>query len=148
MTAKTDKKTPRKPATAKVAEVAPAAPSISADMMAELKRSILEDMKSEKEKTHQLRIAEREAEKKKYDEYVEKMKKSSEPWVDIKGDMLDTEQGIRTELDWNDAFVQHLRENGVTGADDEQVVQHWVTLLLRDMADRMEDESPETSDFS
>lgn len=142
----TNKKAPK----AQVAEPAPevATPVITDEMLAVLKSSILEDMKTDKEKAHQLRIAEREEEKKAYDVYTAKMKASSEPWVDIKGDMINTEEGIRTELDWNDAFVKNLREEGITGADDEQVVQHWVALLLRDMADRMEDQSPEDSNFA
>lgn len=123
-------------------------PQLDAETMALLKRQILDDMKSDQEKERQLRIQQREDEKKKYDEYVEKMKASSEPWVDIKGDLIDTKDGVRTELDWNDAFVKYLRDQGITGADDEQVVQHWVTLLLRDMADRMEDSAPENSNFA
>jgi hypothetical protein len=35
------------------------------------------------------------------------------------------------ELDWNDAFVVKLRENGYTGKSDEEVVEQWFNDLCR-----------------
>jgi hypothetical protein len=79
----------------------------------------------------------REQEDEEHRRYVEKMKASPDPWVDIIG-WVRTDAGVKVELDWNDAFVDYLRANGIKGTDDEQTVQKWVTLLLRDMADDME----------
>jgi len=67
--------------------------------------------------------------------------KDAEPWVDIKGAIEDPEHGIKMELDWNDAFVTYLRDNGITGADDEVVVQKWIALLYRDLMEQKQTET-------
>lgn len=41
--------------------------------------------------------------------------------------------GVRIELDWNDPFISYLRTKGLPGADDEQVVKHWLASMLRDI---------------
>jgi hypothetical protein len=38
------------------------------------------------------------------------------------------------ELDWNDAFVEELRQGGYEGAADEQVVDMWLSDLCRNIA--------------
>lgn len=104
-----------------------------------IKAQVIQEMKSEQTRMMEESRLERERQRKEYDEYVARMKKSKEPWVDVTG-WTDTDKGVKVELEWNDAFVDYLRGNGINGADDEQVVQKWVTLLLRDMADQMEGE--------
>jgi hypothetical protein len=116
-------------------------------MVAAIRKQIMEQMQTEEEFKRQQRIDQIEAEKKAHDAYVSKMKDSSEPWVEVLG-AVDTSQGVRIELDWNTAFVEYLRENGVTGIDDEQIMQQYITLLLRDMAETMSDASPEQSEYS
>ncbi len=117
---------------------------VDPDLIAAIKAQVLEEMKDENTRKMELARAEREKQRKEYEEYVAKMKESKEPWVDVTG-WSETDQGVKVELEWNDAFVDYLRANGVTGADDEQVVQKWVTLLLRDMADQMEGRMNEDS---
>ena len=72
-------------------------------------------------------------EKKKQQEIEERDK---EPWVDINGIVEDPKHGIKVDLDWNDAFIEYLRENGIQGTDDEVVVQKWITLLYRDLVEQ------------
>lgn len=120
--------------------------TLDPDLIDAVRSQVLDELKSEEERKRQEKIRQREEDKKSRDSYVERMKTSEEPWVDIIG-FVDTPQGVRVELDWNDAFVSYLRENGVKGADDEQVVQRWITLLLRDMADQMTESQEEVSDF-
>lgn len=116
-------------------------PIIDADMVQamkdELKRQILDEMKDERQRKFEQAQRERELQRKEYEDYVGRMKQSTEPWVDVTGWSQD-DKGVKVELEWNDAFVDYLKSNGVTGADDEQIVQKWVTLLLRDMADQMD----------
>lgn len=64
-----------------------------------------------------------------------KLKASNEPWVKVKGNVVDPEKGIKIELDWNDAFVKYLRSNGYKGADDDTVVQHYIAILSKQIAD-------------
>lgn len=75
------------------------------------------------------------------------MKASDEPWVDFEGTVRDTEHGQRIQLEWNDAFIVYLREAGIDGTDEEQVVQKYIALLMRDMTDRVEDRYENDSDF-
>lgn len=72
-------------------------------------------------------------------EEAEKMKASEEPWVEIKGIVEDPEKGIKIELDWNDAFVKHLRASGYKGADDDSVIQRYVAVLSKQVAGDMAD---------
>ncbi len=126
--------------------VAPAG-AIDPEMIAMLKKQIMQELRSEKEMIRQEVIEQREEAKKLQDAYVAQMKISADPWVDIQG-WVTTEQGVRVELDWNDSFVAHLKSEGIKGADDDQVVQRWVTLLLRDMSEQLDEEAPESSDYS
>jgi hypothetical protein len=64
----------------------------------------------------------------------------NEPWVFIKGAVPDAEQGVKIELDWNDAFVKFLRDNGIEGASDESVVQKYLAMLHRQMLDKYQEE--------
>src|SRR4051812_47504058 len=47
---------------------------------------------------------------------------SVEPWVEIRSAEFNEVKGIRIELDWNDAFVQHLKESGIKGKSDDEIV--------------------------
>ncbi len=117
-----------------------AIPTVPIDpaMYAQIKADLLKDLQSEDERKRQAMLKAREEEKKARADYVDLMKDSTEPWVDIIG-WVETTQGIRVELDWNQAFVTMLVDAGYVGRSDEMIVQQWITILLRDMADRMED---------
>jgi len=115
------------------------------DMLKEqLKAQVLDELKDERTRSMEEAKMRREQEKLEREQYFEKMKASPDPWVEIVG-WVHTDEGVKVELEWNDAFVDYLRSNGVTGVDENQIVQKWVTLLLRDMADRMDDTT--TSEF-
>lgn len=84
--------------------------------------------------------AEKEANKSKITKVVseeaDKWRDSDEPFVTIIGDNV-TEEGIELGLDWNDAFVKYLKAQGVAGADDTQVVQHWLAMISKQAADKL-----------
>lgn len=67
-------------------------------------------------------------------------KEKNEPWVDIVSDGLDPIKGLHMKLDWNDAFIVYLRQNGYTGAADETVVGKWLVDLYRHISDQLESE--------
>lgn len=69
-------------------------------------------------------------------------KTKTEPRVEIIGAVHDPKKGVKIDLDWNEEFVDYLRENGITGTTDEVVVQKWVTLLFRDMLEASEEKAP------
>ena len=60
-------------------------------------------------------------------------KYGDEPWVDVKAIVYDPKQGAKIELDWNDAFIKYLRDNGFTGADENVVIQKYIAILLRNI---------------
>ncbi len=110
----------------------------------ELKSQIMEELKDDQLKKMELEKERRERETAEQTKYIAKMKQSPDPWMDIIGWVKDS-QGVRTELQWNDAFVDYLRANGVTGVDDDDTVQKWIIILMHDMADRMDDEHKNAS---
>jgi hypothetical protein len=112
---------------------------IDPEILAQLRDEILKELEDKEAREKEKDRIRKEEAKKSYKEYSMKMKSSSEPWVDIVGIAEDPEKGIRIELDWNNAFVKHLRENGYKGADDETVVQRYVAVLARSVAEDMED---------
>jgi hypothetical protein len=104
----------------------------------EIRNEVLDQVRKEREEERiieQKRIEEQQEEEKKIAE-----EKTKEPWVDIRGIMEDSKHGIKVDLDWNDAFVDYLRENGINGADDEIVVQKWITMLYRDLIEQQQGE--------
>ena len=119
------------------------------ELKSQLKEQILQEMKSEQTVKMEESAIRRQNEQDEQEKYVNMMKESKDPWVDIIG-WVHTDKGVKVELEWNDAFVDYLQANGVTGLDEEQVVQKWVTLLLRDMADQMDpvNEESNESEFS
>lgn len=60
---------------------------------------------------------------------VKKYKDSKDPWVVIRGEAIDPVRGLKLDLDWNAAFINHLRVQGVKGTSDEDVVAFWLTMI-------------------
>jgi hypothetical protein len=56
-----------------------------------------------------------------------------EPWVSVIDLNVRDETG-NFELDWNDYFVQELKEVGFKGASDEDIVNAWFSRICRDIA--------------
>lgn len=70
-------------------------------------------------------------------EQVEPTRNEKEPWVRVVGENIDPVKGIQIELDWNDAFVVYLRNNGYTGSSDEAIVQKWLAHLYKHLMEEM-----------
>lgn len=73
-------------------------------------------------------------------------REGKEPWVEIKSADHSEVRGIQIELDWNPAFIQYLKENGITGRDEETAVQKWLAFLYQDLIVRLEEKVVEKSD--
>ena len=71
---------------------------------------------------------------------------STEPWVEIRSADFDPVKGFKIELDWNDAFIQHLKDSGLQGRDDEVIVQKWLGFLYGNVVDRLESTIVDKSD--
>jgi len=64
--------------------------------------------------------------------------KSITPWFNLTTDVLDPVKGLQVDMDWNEAFIQHLREAGHTGRDEEILVQKWLAMLYEDIITQLE----------
>lgn len=79
------------------------------------------------------------------DEHTAK-RNSTDPWVEIRAADFNELKGIHIELDWNDAFIQHLKDNGIKGRDEETIVQKWLALLYQDLITKLEHVSVDNTD--
>ena len=108
---------------------------------------IVEDMKEKKVYEEKERDIRREQEDMDRANYIAKMKASDEPWCEMDSKVRDTEHGSRVQMEWNDAFIVYLKQAGLQGSDDEQLIQQYLTLLLRDTVDKYEERYEKDSDF-
>ena len=109
----------------------------SQEVIDNLKRQILQDLKTEQAQKEAELEQKRKEEEAAHQAYLDRMYNSTEPWVEIQS-WADTPEGARVQLEWNDAFVEYLKKNGIEGTNEEQIVQKWVALLLMQINDSME----------
>lgn len=116
---------------------------LTADLIASIKNQIkaemVADLTEDKHREQREKEIIREQEDIEHLRYVAMMKESDDPWVEFVGDVRDTAQGQRLQMEWNDAFITFLKKSGIAGADEEQIVQKYISLLMRDMTDKMEE---------
>lgn len=110
---------------------------LTPELIEQITNQVRQQIVSEEEKLKNDERVRKEKQLKEHAAHIEKMKNSPDPWVEVMG-WVDTGQGIRAELEWNDAFVEYLKQNGITGADEDQIVQQYVALLMRDVADDLD----------
>ncbi len=62
-----------------------------------------------------------------------KTTKSEEPWVKVLNMKVnpDNPRSGFFELDWNDEFVNMLKQHGYLGQSDEEIVDRWFQTLCR-----------------
>jgi hypothetical protein len=59
------------------------------------------------------------------------------PWIRVIDDGLDVTKGVNGyyfEFDWNDVWIEALREGGYTGRDEEAIVEAWFQDVCRSEA--------------
>jgi len=94
-------------------------------------QKIDEENRKKKEYTAKMEKAERDLET-----LNEKMQDSNEPWVHIVSSSFDPNNGIKIKLDWNQAFIHYLTQQGVKGDSEDEIVRIWLAFLSQDI-DRM-----------
>lgn len=98
---------------------------------------------------HRARLAEAsEAEKRKKEHEVEReaAKNSDEPWVSLESGMFDETKGIELKLDWNEAFIKYLINAGISGRDENQIVQKWLALTAMEQSEKLKTQELETKE--
>ena len=93
------------------------------------KQAIEQELKGVQSQLQMFRERE-EADKAKYE--------SKEPWVEIRSAEFNESRGIQISLDWNEAFVEYLKEGGIKGSNDEEVVQKWLAMLYQHLVAKLE----------
>lgn len=117
---------------------------ITDELKEQLRADILKELKAEDERKAAELEANRKVQQTVHQKYLEQMYASSEPWVELQS-WADTPQGVKVELEWNDAFITYLKTQGIEGTDDDQTVQKWVALLLMQVNDSMENPADRSS---
>ncbi len=122
---------------------------ITADpaLVALIRDQVMAELEAKDDRERVKREQARKEEAKAHQDYIQKMYESKDPWVEVIGIEEDAEHGLKLQLEWNDAFIAHLRDNGITGLDEDQMVQHWVALMSSSVAEQMSDSTPQESDF-
>lgn len=112
---------------------------VDPEIVKELKSQILEELDNQDARAREKLKIQREKDLEVRTEYVDRMKKSLDPWMELIAISIDKHGEIRIELEWNDAFIKELRKNGFTGPDDNTIMQRYVAVLAKDVSEDMFD---------
>ena len=111
--------------------------NIDPEIVAAIRNQVLTELDDRDAREREKERIKREEDLKAREQYLSRMKDSPEPWMELVAISANEKGQIKIELEWNDAFVKQLRESGFTGPDDETVMQRYVAVLARDVADDM-----------
>lgn len=62
----------------------------------------------------------------------------NEPRFKLEGILKDPARGLRVELDWNEEFVNYLKQVGFTGSNDEEIVGKFLQDMYKPLGQRMQ----------
>lgn len=89
------------------------------------KQKLAEKERIQKEKDEELRLARIALEERR-----RKAKESDEIYLEIVAEEI-TSEGVKFEMDWNQAFIDACKKNGITGDNDEIIVHKYLSLISR-----------------
>lgn len=112
---------------------------ISPELIDQIKKQVIQEMRDEKKLEEEEKKFRQQEERELHEQYVIRMKNSPDPWVEVVG-WNESDQGVKVELEWNPPFIKLLRDNGISGADDDQVVQKWLILMMHDLTNNENEE--------
>ena len=110
---------------------------IDPEVIAAIRNQIIQELDDRDTREREKERIQREEDLKAREEYVQRMKDSPEPWMEIVAISAEEKGQIKIQLEWNTPFVEQLRANGFTGPDEETVMQRYVAILARDVAEDM-----------
>jgi len=61
----------------------------------------------------------------------------NEPWFKIVGTKPSVEFGIYTDIEWNEAFIEFLKNVGIRGESEEDIIGLYMSDLYRPLGERM-----------
>lgn len=60
------------------------------------------------------------------------------PWMEIVCEGIDPIKGVIINMDWNEAFTQHLKDSGLNTKDEEAAIQGWLLFMYQDQIEKLE----------
>jgi len=54
------------------------------------------------------------------------------PRLDVAHLGIEADGRVKVQLDWNEEFIQHLAENGITGGTEDEAVQNYLQIITND----------------
>lgn len=108
------------------------------ELVKEVREQVLAELKEEEARKKALEEKARQEEMQRRDEYLERMKESKTPWVELMG-ITEKDGRIKIELEWNDAFVAQLRQAGYNGSED-RIMQQYIAELAYDVSEDMKND--------
>lgn len=121
-------------------------PGVLEQLRKEIKAEILSDFKDDKEKADKMKQLEAEKYQEAYGTYANTLMASNFPWLNVQG-LVDSEQGLKTIVDWNDQMISYLRAGGLTGTSEEEVVGRYLVSLIAELAESLFPEESNESEF-
>ncbi len=70
---------------------------------------------------------------------------SKKPWLEIISEGIESDGRVRLEFDWNSAFIEHIREFGFVGHNEEECVRMYVEALTNKTMSDIEARQPQSS---
>lgn len=61
-------------------------------------------------------------------------------YVKVEGHVDNDNGRVELALDWDDNFIKYLRRNGFDGTSEEQIIGSWLTIMYKDIAEKMRTE--------
>lgn len=50
-----------------------------------------------------------------------------------------TEQGYPVHMEWNPAFIKHIRQQGIPGHNEDEIVRLWLSRMIRHTPNNVQD---------
>lgn len=117
------------------------------ELKEQVRKEVMDDFRTEEARKQEERRLRKEEETKTINAYSDKMKNSPEPWVDVRG-LTDVNDGrFKIEMDWNDAFIEECKLQGISGTSEEQIIQKYLSLLAKNIDDQITDDSGADTPF-
>lgn len=69
------------------------------------------------------------------------MQASTDPWVQITGKGNDPVKGVEISLDWNDAFIEYLKQQKIQGVTPIVAVKKWLAFVNLHIIDELEQQA-------
>ena len=70
-----------------------------------------------------------------------------EPKLEVQHLGIEADGKLKIKLDWNKAFIKHLREHGITGETEDEAIEEYLSRLTKNVMDEIDDEQPQEGEL-